>query len=131
MTMLGFSITFIVAEVIPLFLITLFTVIAFDLNASTYSVWLLNSQTIAVGAIAPFVGTISDLIGRKRITLLSLSLTIIAMIILGTSKTIAAAIAGQVISGTAIVRCALLVSLELSADFRSGNATPHYHLGSN
>jgi hypothetical protein len=37
MTMLGFSITFIVAEAIPLFMITLFTVIAFDLRASLSS----------------------------------------------------------------------------------------------
>jgi MFS family permease len=104
MTMLGFSITFVVAEVIPLFLITLFTVIAFDLNASSYSIWMLNSQVIAVGAIAPFVGRLSDLLGRKNITLLSLSLTIIAMITLGTAKTITAALAAQCISGTAIVR---------------------------
>ena len=104
MTMLGFSITFIVAEVIPLFLITLFTVIAFDLGASSYSIWLLNAQTIAVGSIAPFVGTLSDLLGRKNITLISLSLTVIAMITLGTAKTITAALAAQCISGTAIVR---------------------------
>lgn len=101
--MLGFSITFIVAEVIPLFLITLFTVIAFDLDASSYSIWLLNSQTIAIGAIAPFVGRLSDLMGRKNITLISLSLTIIGMITLGTAKTITAALAGQVVSGIAIV----------------------------
>jgi MFS family permease len=104
MTMLGFSITFVVAEVIPLFLITLFTVIAFDLGGASYSIWLLISQIIAVGAIAPFVGTLSDLLGRKGITLLSLCLTVIGMIILGTARNIPGAIAAQVISGTAIVR---------------------------
>ena len=107
MTMFGFSITFIVAEVIPLFLITLFTVIAFDLDASSYSVWLLNAQMIAVGAIAPFVGKLSDLLGRKQITLISLGLTVIAMITLGTAKTITAALAAQCISGVAIVRFSL------------------------
>lgn len=102
--MLGFSITFVVAEVIPLLLITLFTVIAMDLNGASYAVWLLNSQTIAVGAIAPFVGTLSDLLGRKVFTLISLCLTVIGMILLGTTQTITGAIAAQVISGIAIVR---------------------------
>lgn len=103
MTMLGFSITFVVAEVIPLIMITLFTVIAVDLKGASYSVWLLNSQTIAVGAIAPFVGTLSDLLGRKYITLISLCLTIVGMIILGTAKNIAGALAAQVVTGIAIV----------------------------
>lgn len=102
--MLGFAITFVVAEVIPLFLITLFTVISFDLGSTSDSIWLLNSSTIAVGAIAPFVGTLSDLLGRKKITLISLGLTIISMIVLGTAKKIGTALCAQVISGAAIVR---------------------------
>lgn len=102
--MLGFSITFVVAEVIPLIMITLFTVIAIDLKGATYSVWLLNSQTIAVGAIAPFVGTLSDLLGRRWFTLISLCFTVVGMIILGTTKNISGAIAAQVITGIGIVR---------------------------
>lgn len=117
--MLGFSITFVVAEVIPLFLITLFTVIAFDLGGASYSIWLLISQIIAVGAIAPFVGTLSDLLGRKGITLLSLCLTVIGMIILGTARNIPGAIAAQVISGTAIVRLSFsFPAAKLLTDFR-------------
>ncbi len=34
MTMMGFSITFVVSEVVPLFLITLFTSIAIDLDGA-------------------------------------------------------------------------------------------------
>ena len=111
MTMLGFGVTFIVAEMIPLFLITLFTIIAFDLGASSYSIWLLDAQTIAVGAIAPFLGILSDLLGRKRITLISLSLTRIAMITLGTAKTITAALIAQYVSGTATVWLSLSLIL--------------------
>jgi len=56
MTMLGFSISFVVAEVIPLFLITLFTVIAYDLNSGDKAIWLIVAQFIAVGSTVPFVG---------------------------------------------------------------------------
>ena len=65
MTMLGFSISFVVAEVIPLFLITLFTVIAYDLTSGDKAIWLIVAQFIAVGSTVPFVGPLVDLLGRK------------------------------------------------------------------
>jgi MFS family permease len=102
MTMLGFSMTFVVAEVTPLFLITVFTIIAFDINASGYIIWILVSQLIAVAAIAPFVGTISDLLGRKTIVLISLGLTVVGNIVIGTTHHIAGLLAGQVILGLSI-----------------------------
>lgn len=82
MTMAGFSLCFVVAEVIPLFLITLFTVIAYDLGNGAKAVWLVVSQFIAVGSIVPFVGPLVDLIGRKKVTLVSLVLIIVSMIVL-------------------------------------------------
>lgn len=102
MTMMGFSMTFIVAEVVPLFMITLFTVIAYDLGAGNTVIWLVASEIIAVGAIVPFVGIFSDLLGRKGITMVSLCMTVVSMIIIGVTPNIAGFIAGQVIGGMAI-----------------------------
>merc|ERR1712000_436575 len=102
MTMLGFSISFVVAEVIPLFLITLFTVIAYDLNSGDKAIWLIVAQFIAVGSTVPFVGPLVDLLGRKWTTLVSLLFTVVSMILLGTTQNIAGAIASMVISGMGI-----------------------------
>lgn len=102
MTMLGFSITFVVAEVIPLFLITLFTVIAYDLGAGELAIWLIVTQFIVVGATVPFVGPLVDLLGRKNTTLFSLFLTVISMILLGTTQNIAGALGAMAISGMGI-----------------------------
>lgn len=102
MTMVGFSLSFVIAEVIPLFLITLFTVIAYDLDAGEYDIWLLVAQFISIGSIVPFVGPLVDLIGRKGVTLMSLCLIVVSMILLGTTPNIAGAIASQVLSGIAI-----------------------------
>ncbi|KFY79742.1 hypothetical protein V499_01311 [Pseudogymnoascus sp. VKM F-103] len=102
MTMLGFSMTFVIEEAAPLFLITIFTIIAFDLDAAGYTIWILVSQLIAIAAIAPFVGTLSDLFGRKTIVLVSLRLSVLGMIVIGTTPNIAGLLAGQVISGFSI-----------------------------
>jgi MFS family permease len=102
MTMVGFSLSFVIAEVIPLFLITLFTVIAYDLGSGDKAVWLIVSQFIAVGSIVPFVGPLIDLIGRKYVTLVSLCLIVVAMILLGTTQNIAGAIGAMTVSGISI-----------------------------
>lgn len=93
---------FVGAEAAPLFLITVLTIIAFDLKAIGYTIWILVSQLIAIGAIAPFVGTLSDLLGRKAIVLVSLGLTVIGMIVTGTAPHIGALLVGQVITGLSI-----------------------------
>ena len=93
---------FVAAEVVPLFLITLFTVISYDLNASAYVIWVIVSQFIAIGAVAPFVGTLADLLGRRVVVLAGLVCTVISMIVIGTAHSIAQMIAGQVMSGVGI-----------------------------
>lgn len=123
MTMLGLSMTFVAAEVVPLFLITLFSVIAYSLHASSYSVWLITSQFVAIGAVAPFVGTLSDLLGRKIIVLVSLVCTVIAMIIIGTTPNIVGMIAGQVIGGIGIgiqLLTTIAAATELVPTYRRG-----------
>lgn len=123
MTMVGFSILFCTAEVTPLLFVTTFTIIAYDLDQGAHVVWLLVSGLfisfcsaciitrfschlllgyIAIGAIVPFVGIISDLLGRKGITLFSIGAGIVGMILMGTTPNLAGFIAGQVFSGIAI-----------------------------
>jgi MFS family permease len=100
--MLGFCLSFIVAEVIPLFLITLFTVIEYDVGDGEMAVWLVVSQFIAIGSIAPFVGPLVDLFGRKFMTLGSLLLVVVAMILLGTATNITGMLAMTILSGMGI-----------------------------
>jgi MFS family permease len=102
MTMFGLSMAFVAAEVVPLFLITLFTVISYDLNASAYVIWVIVSQFIAIAAVAPFVGALADLLGRRIVVLAGLSCTVISMIVIGTSHHITQMIAGQAMAGVGI-----------------------------
>lgn len=102
MTMFGFSLSFLVAEVIPLFLITLFTVIAYNGSAGKKAIWLVVAQFIAIGAIVRFVDPLIHLLGRKAITIISLCFTIVSIILLGITPNIASIIASMAISGITI-----------------------------
>jgi MFS family permease len=93
---------FVAAEVVPLFLITLFTIIAYDLKASSYVIWVIVSQFIAIAVVAPLVGTLSDLLGRRIVILVGLACTVVAMILLGTVQNITGILAGQVMAGVGI-----------------------------
>jgi MFS family permease len=102
MTMLGLSMTFILAEATPLFLVTLLTVIGYDLEASDKVVWILVTPFISTGAIAPFVGNLSDLLGRRRIIMLSVVLSIIGYILQGAAPNVQYYLAGAAIGGAAL-----------------------------
>ncbi|QIW98594.1 hypothetical protein AMS68_004112 [Peltaster fructicola] len=102
MTMVGMCLAFVVAEITPLFLVTCFTIIAADLNALDKIIWILTAPYIATGAVAPFVGNLSDLIGRRGILLLSLVLVIVAFILQGAAPNIATFLVGGVLAGAAI-----------------------------
>ena len=102
MTMLGLAMAFIVAEVTPLFFVTCFTVIAFDLGAIEKVVWILVAPYIATGAIAPFVGSLSDLMGRKGCIQFSLVLAILAFILQGAAPNFGCFLVGATMAGAAI-----------------------------
>jgi len=102
MTMLGLAMAFVVAEVTPLFFITCFTVIAYDLGAITKVIWILVAPYIATGAIAPFVGSLSDLMGRKGIIIFSLALGIVAFTLQGAAPNFACYLVGATLAGAAI-----------------------------
>jgi MFS family permease len=102
MTMLGLAMAFVVAEVTPLFFVTSFTVIAYDLNAMDKLIWILVGPYISTGAVAPFVGSLSDLMGRKGLIIFSLGLAIVSFIMQGAAPTFACYLTGGVAGGAAI-----------------------------
>jgi MFS family permease len=102
MTMLGLSITFILAEATPLFLVTCFTIISYDLKAMDRVIWILVTPYISTGAIAPFVGNLSDLLGRRGIILVSLVGSVASAAIQGAAPNFACYIAGSALNGAAM-----------------------------
>lgn len=102
MTMLGLAMAFVVAEVTPLFFATCFTVIAYDLGAIEQVVWILVAPYIATGAVAPFVGSLSDLMGRKGCIQTSLVLAIVAFILQGAAPNFGCFLVGATMAGAAI-----------------------------
>jgi len=70
-----------------------------DIGGETTYAWLGISYTLALAAIAPFAGAISDLMGRRYVSMLGALLVIIGMIITGTAQRMDVAIGGMAISG--------------------------------
>ncbi|CAK3876209.1 related to MFS drug efflux pump [Lecanosticta acicola] len=102
MTMIGLSLALVVAELTPLFTATTFTIIANDLHATKNMVWITVSAYIAEGAMVPFVGSLSDLFGRRKILLFSLVVKMLACIIMASSPSLAPFLVGCVLSGFSI-----------------------------
>ncbi|SMY27559.1 unnamed protein product [Zymoseptoria tritici ST99CH_1A5] len=100
--MVGMCLAFVVAEVTPLFLATCFTIIAADLHALEHVIWILVGPYIATGAVAPFVGNLSDLLGRRVIILGSLVLTLVAFSMMAAAPTFAVFLTGAIFCGAAI-----------------------------
>lgn len=66
---------------------------------TTIGNWMLTANTLAVAAICPFVGYITDLMGRRSIALLGTLLLLIACTLQATAHSLAQAIAAQAIGG--------------------------------
>lgn len=66
---------------------------------TTVGNWMLTANTLAVAAICPFVGYITDLMGRRSIALLGTLLLLIACTLQATAHSLAQAIAAQAIGG--------------------------------
>jgi len=71
-----------------------------DIGGQTSFAWLAISYTLSLAAIAPFAGAISDLIGRRYVSLLGCTLVMVGMIIVGKSARMPVAIGGMAIVGT-------------------------------
>lgn len=58
-----------------------------DIGGVDRWVWFVLANLLTLAAICPFVGSLSDLFGRRYVALTGSSLLVIAMIICGTSRT--------------------------------------------
>ena len=91
-------------------------------GASTYA-WLSIANALAIAAIAPFVGAVSDLCGRRYICIAACLFIIAGCAVLGTAQTMPVAIGGMAIEG---VGAALG---ELTAVAAVGELAPVHHRG--
>ncbi|CZR65192.1 related to trichothecene efflux pump [Phialocephala subalpina] len=99
MTVLGCSFALAGSQIIPLLYLTLGTTIARALNASNLLIWLLTAGIVAQGALAPFVGPLADLFGRKPIFLIGLACSMLGGILCASTPNAAGFMAGQVFFG--------------------------------
>lgn len=70
-----------------------------DIGGSDRWTWITLSNILALGAICPFVGSLSDLFGRRYIALSGAAFIILGMIIVSTAQTMNIVIGGQVFAG--------------------------------
>ncbi|KHJ30252.1 putative mfs transporter [Erysiphe necator] len=99
MTILACAFSLAGSQIVGLLYLTLGTRIAEDLNRPDLTIWLLSAGIIAMGALAPFVGPIADLYGRKPILLSGVLCAIIGAIVCAATPTAGGFIAGQTLLG--------------------------------
>lgn len=81
--------------------------IAADLKAPAAASWLPVTNTLANAAAAPFAGYLQDLLGRRYISLAALCCVIIGCVLVGSSHSMAQAIAGMAVTGAGAGVCEL------------------------
>ena len=99
MTDLGCAMGLCASQIYPLLYLTLGTTIANELDAADMLLWLLTAGIVAQGALAPFVGPISDLMGRKMIFLIGFVLAIIGCILCAATPNAAGFLVGNIFLG--------------------------------
>jgi MFS family permease len=108
MTVLGCAFALTGSQIAPLLYLTLGTSIAAQLGRSDLVLWMLTAMIVAVGAMAPFVGPLADLFGRKIIFVVCLLVSIVGSIVCSTTPTAGGFIAGQLLLGVGAVSQELL-----------------------
>lgn len=73
--------------------------IAEDINAHDIIGWLPVANTLAIGAICPFVGYLQDLFGKRSIALFGATLLCVGCIVLGTAHSMGQALTGMALAG--------------------------------
>ncbi|OAP56919.1 hypothetical protein AYL99_09031 [Fonsecaea erecta] len=94
-----------------------------DIGGVDRWIWFVLAYLLALAAICPFVGSISDLIGRRWVALGGSGLLIIAMIICGTAHSMGIFIMGMTFSGIGAGICeltSLAVTSELAPTRKRG-----------
>jgi len=80
---------------------------AADLGNAGKSSWLPVSNTLAITAVAPFVGYLQDLLGRRNITLAGSVIVMAGIAIIGSAHTFGQAVVGMALSGAGAGICEL------------------------
>ncbi|KAK4242005.1 major facilitator superfamily domain-containing protein [Achaetomium macrosporum] len=70
-----------------------------DLGGVGYWVWFVTANLLATAAISPFVGALSDLMGRRYVAIIGSATIIVGQIICGAAQGMDVFIAGMVITG--------------------------------
>lgn len=83
------------------------TYIEKDLNATENGAWLPVSNTLAIAGVAPFVGYLQDLFGRRTITLIGEVVIMCGLVILATSHQFGQGVAGMALCGAGAAVCEL------------------------
>ncbi|KAK5079858.1 hypothetical protein LTR24_008884 [Lithohypha guttulata] len=99
MTVLGCSFGLCASQITPLLYLTLGTTIAADLERPDLLLWLLTAGIVAQGALAPFVGPLADLFGRRLIFLVGFIMAIVGCVMCGAGLDASAFLAGQILLG--------------------------------
>ncbi|KAJ4391540.1 hypothetical protein N0V93_005158 [Gnomoniopsis smithogilvyi] len=70
-----------------------------DIGGADRWTWMTLANILALAAVCPFVGSLSDLFGRRYIAIIGASLVLLGMIIASTAQTMNVVIGGQVFAG--------------------------------
>jgi MFS family permease len=102
MTFIGFSMAFIGSQLVGLLFAAITTTIAYELQAGSKFVWLFSASLIGSIAAAPFAGPLADLVGRKTISVVGVSASLLGMVLCGATNHVDGFIAGQVLVGAGV-----------------------------
>lgn len=79
-------------EILPSLILTILSggispVIYGDIGGTTYWVWFITANLLSSAAVCPFVGALSDLLGRKHVAIIGCLAILTGQIICGTART--------------------------------------------
>ncbi|KIH86632.1 hypothetical protein SPBR_08321 [Sporothrix brasiliensis 5110] len=100
--LVGFGMAFIGSQVQPLVFSSIVPEIAASLNSHDLLIWFFCTPYVAIGVIAPFIGPLADLLGRKPIALAGVLSSMVGMIVAAATPTAAGYLAGMVLTGIGI-----------------------------
>ncbi|KAK1758484.1 fungal trichothecene efflux pump [Echria macrotheca] len=80
-----------------------------DLGGADHWVWFVTANLLATAAISPFVGALSDLVGRRSVALIGSMAIIIGQVMCGAAQEMDVFIGGMAVSGIGTGICELTV----------------------